>query len=89
MIAVEARDAVDVEKECRWGSGAAVSVGARITRVWPLNITIPGSLPNSNREFRIIMLPSFRWLLRGMVGDFYVISLDLLVIQCSLSLANP
>jgi hypothetical protein len=36
-VAVEARDAVDVEKECRGGSGAAVSVGARITRVWPLN----------------------------------------------------
>jgi hypothetical protein len=32
-VAVEVRDAVDVEKECRGGSGAAVSVGARITRV--------------------------------------------------------
>jgi hypothetical protein len=31
-VAVEARDAVDVEQECRGGSGAAVSVGARITR---------------------------------------------------------
>jgi hypothetical protein len=32
-VAVEARDAVDVEQECRGASGAAVSVGARITRV--------------------------------------------------------
>jgi hypothetical protein len=32
-VVVEARDAVDADKECRGGSRAAVSVGARITRV--------------------------------------------------------